>query len=71
MTNGIDLLFVSTHNAGRSVAAKTLFNDRAAKLGLNLPAESAGTNPSDQINLAVRRVLESIKSTRLARYQNG
>ncbi len=61
MTNGIDLLFACTHNAGRSVAAKTLFNDRAAKLGLNLRAESARTNPGDQINLAVRRVLESFK----------
>ena len=57
----IDVLFVCTHNAGRSVVAKTLFNDRAKKLGLDLRAESAGTDPSDQINLAVRRVLESFK----------
>ena len=57
----IDVLFVCTHNAGRSVVAKSLFNDRAAKLGLELRAESAGSEPSDQINPAVRRVLESFK----------
>lgn len=57
----IDVLFVCTHNAGRSVAAKTLFNDRASKLGLNLRAESAGTDPGHGINPAVRRVLQSFK----------
>ena len=57
----IDVLFVCTHNAGRSVVAKMLFNDRASKLGLNLRAESAGTNPGNQINPAVQRVLESFK----------
>ncbi len=57
----IDVLFLCTHNAGRSVAAKTLFNDRASKLGLDLRAESAGTDPGDEINPAVRRVLRSFK----------
>ena len=57
----IDVLFVCVHNAGRSVAAKTLFNDRASKLGLGFRAESAGTNPGDHINPAVERVLESFK----------
>lgn len=57
----IDVLFVCTHNAGRSVIAKTLFNDHAGKLGLGLRAESAGTDPSDNINPNVRRVLESFK----------
>ena len=57
----IDVLFVCVHNAGRSVAAKTLFNDRVSKLGMNFRAESAGTNPGDHINLAVERVLESFK----------
>ena len=57
----IDVLFVCTHNAGRSVAAKTLFNDRASKLGLDLRAESAGTTPSERINPVVQRVLESFK----------
>ena len=30
----IDVLFVCVHNAGRSVAAKILFNDSATRLGL-------------------------------------
>ena len=55
----IDVLFVCTHNAGRSVAAKTIFNDRASKLGLDLRAESAGTEPAAMINPRVQRVLES------------
>ncbi len=57
----IDVLFVCTHNAGRSVAAKTMFNDRASKLGLDLRAESAGTAPAATINPAVQRILESFK----------
>ena len=57
----IDVLFVCTHNAGRSVAAKTLFNDRASKLGLDLRAESAGTTPGERINPVVQRVLESFR----------
>ncbi len=55
----IDVLFLCTHNAGRSVAAKTIFNDRAAKLGLEMRAQSAGTTPGKQINPAVQRILES------------
>ena len=55
----VDVLFVCVHNAGRSVAAKILFNDRCTKLGLALHAQSAGTMPSRQINPTVRRVLES------------
>ena len=55
----IDVLFVCTHNAGRSVAAKTMFNDRAAKLGLEMRAQSAGTTPGERINPVVQRVLKS------------
>ena len=55
----IDVLFVCTHNAGRSVATKTIFNDRAVKLGLEMRAKSAGTKPGERINPAVQRVLES------------
>ena len=55
----IDVLFVCIHNAGRSVAAKILFNDRATKLGLDLRAQSAGTIPGERINPAVQRILES------------
>ena len=57
----IDVLFVCMHNAGRSVIAKALFNDRSTKLGLNMRAESAGTDPAARINPAVQRVLESFK----------
>lgn len=56
-----DVIFVCLHNAGRSVAAKMLFNDRAKKLGLSLRAESAGTIPREHINPSVQRVLESFK----------
>ncbi len=55
----IDVLFVCVHNAGRSVAAKVLFNDSATRLGLNLWSESAGTIPSEQVNPSVKQVLES------------
>ena len=59
--NRIDVLFVCTHNAGRSVVAKTLFNDRASKLGLNMRAESAGTHPVARINPNIERILKSFK----------
>ena len=55
----IDVLFVCVHNAGRSVAAKILFNDSATRLGLNLRSESAGKMPSEKINQSVKRILES------------
>lgn len=55
----IDVLFVCVHNAGRSVAAKVLFNDSATRLGLGVRSESAGTIPSEQVNPSVKRVLES------------
>ena len=34
----IDVLFVCTHNAGRSVVAKTLFNDRACETRTRSPS---------------------------------
>ena len=55
----IDVLFVCVHNAGRSVAAKVLFNDSATRLGLGLRSESAGTIPSERVNPSVKQVLES------------
>ena len=55
----IDVLFVCVHNAGRSVAAKVLFNNSATRLGLGVRSESAGTIPSEQVNPSVKRVLES------------
>ena len=55
----IDVLFVCVHNSGRSVAAKLIFNHRAQKLGLDLKAESAGTNPAEHVNTAVAKALQS------------
>lgn len=55
----IDVLFVCVHNSGRSVAAKLIFNHRVQKLGLDLKAESAGTNPAKHINTAVVNALQS------------
>ena len=55
----IDVLFVCTHNAGRSVVAKVLFNDRATKLGLTIRAESAGMMPGERINPDIQRVLST------------
>lgn len=55
----IDVLFVCVHNSGRSVAAKLIFNHRAQKLGLDLKAESAGTNPAKHVNTAVANALQS------------
>ncbi len=55
----IDVLFVCTHNAGRSVAAKAIFNHCAERLGLALRAESAGTNSGATVNSAVQRILAS------------
>lgn len=55
----IDVLFVCVHNSGRSVAAKLIFNHRAQKLGLDLRAESAGTNPAKHVNTAVSDALQS------------
>lgn len=57
----IDVLFVCAHNAGRSVAAKTIFNDRSAKLGLEIRAESTGTVPGERINPTVQRILATFK----------
>ncbi len=55
----IDVLFICVHNAGRSVAAKVLFNDSATRLGLGLRSESAGTIPSERVNPSVKQVLEA------------
>lgn len=55
-----DVLFVCVHNSGRSVAAKLIFNDMAARQGLELHAESAGTDPGSQVNPMVAAVLESM-----------
>ncbi len=57
----IDVLFVCIHNSGRSVAAKALFNHRVKQLGLELNAESAGTQPSSSINPRIAKILESFQ----------
>ena len=55
-----DVLFVCVHNSGRSVAAKLIFNDAAAREGLALRAESTGTNPGSQITPKVATVFKSM-----------
>ena len=55
-----DVLFVCVHNSGRSVAAKLIFNDMAARQALELRAESAGTDPGSKVNPMVAAVLESM-----------
>ena len=49
------VLFVCTHNAGRSLAAKVLL-DHYAQGGIEV--RSAGSEPADQLNPAVVTVLE-------------
>ena len=52
-----DVLFVCVHNAGRSQMAKAIFNRLATTRGLNLRAESAGTEPATHIHENVVAVL--------------
>ncbi|MFZ2055948.1 MAG: arsenate reductase ArsC [Acidimicrobiales bacterium] len=54
MTDKPVVLFLCTHNAGRSLAAKVLF-DHYAQGRVNV--HSAGSDPGDQLNPAVVAVL--------------
>jgi arsenate reductase (thioredoxin) len=49
------VLFLCTHNAGRSLAARVLLDHYA---GGRLAVESAGTEPGDQLNPSVVAILE-------------
>ena len=44
------VLFVCVHNAGRSQVAKALFDRAAIARGLEVRAESGGTEPGDARN---------------------
>ncbi|MEX2430628.1 MAG: arsenate reductase ArsC [Dehalococcoidia bacterium] len=52
-----DVLFVCVHNAGRSQMAKVLFNRLAEAHGVNLRAESAGTEPAAHVHENVATVM--------------
>jgi arsenate reductase (thioredoxin) len=54
LTNPPVVLFVCTHNAGRSLAAKVLLDHYAQG---RVEARSAGSEPADQLNPAVVAVL--------------
>ena len=60
VSTGPDVLFVCVHNSGRSVAAKLIFNDIATRQGIELRAESAGTEPGTYINPNVAKILKSM-----------
>lgn len=44
------VLFVCVHNAGRSQMAEAFFNEIVRKGGLDARAESAGTEPTEQVH---------------------
>ena len=52
-----DVLFVCVHNAGRSQMAKAWFNAIAQEQGLHFRAESAGTEPAQQVHSNVVEVM--------------
>ncbi len=54
MTNPPVVLFVCTHNAGRSLAARVLLDHYAQG---RVEARSAGSDPADQLNPAVVAIL--------------
>lgn len=54
------VLFVCIHNAGRSQMAAAFFNELARSRGLELRADSAGTDPGPNVNpMAVQAMAES------------
>ncbi|HXG23018.1 MAG TPA: arsenate reductase ArsC, partial [Chthonomonadales bacterium] len=54
------ILFVCTHNAGRSQMAEALLNHLASKRGLPVRALSAGTTPGTRINPAAAQAMAEI-----------
>lgn len=57
MTTVSEVLFVCVHNAGRSQMAAALLHHHA---GGAVRVTSAGSEPADQINPAVRQVMDEI-----------
>ena len=56
-----DVLFVCVANAGRSQMAKAIFNRMAKERGLQIKAESAGTNPAEHVHHSVAQVMEELE----------
>ena len=55
-----EVLFVCTHNAGRSQMAKAIFNQMAQKHGVPLRAESAGTGPANRLHANVVQTMGEV-----------
>ena len=55
-----EVLFVCVHNAGRSQMAKAIFNRLASERGLNLRAESAGTEPGEGVHDIVAEAMQEM-----------
>lgn len=55
-----EVLFVCVRNSGRSQLAEALFNRLAEERGLDVRARSAGTEPAEHINDAVRAAMAEI-----------
>ena len=55
-----EVLFVCVRNSGRSQLAEALFNRLAEERGLDVRARSAGTEPAEHINGAVRAAMAEI-----------
>lgn len=54
------VLFVCVHNAGRSQMAKALFNARAKEQGVQVDADSAGTQPGAEVNPVAVEAMQEI-----------
>ena len=54
------VLFVCVHNAGRSQVAKALFDRAAIARGLEVRAESGGTEPGERVHPVVQEAMREI-----------
>ena len=55
----VRVLFLCPHGAGKSVLAATYFGAAAARIGLDVDASTAGTEPDDAVMPNVRAALEA------------
>jgi|SRR3990172_9132655 len=55
-----EVLFVCVHNAGRSQVAEAFFNRLARERGLELRAESAGTEPAEWVHPEVAAAMQEV-----------
>ncbi len=56
----MEVLFVCTHNAGRSQMAEALFNRLAQERGLQVRAESAGTEPAETVHPEMTEMMREL-----------